>query len=133
MLAEPSRAHTGPVYAPSPLEPVGHGDLRERIQSIMWRCVGIIRSAAPLEEARRDLAALPPAPGPSRSQADLEVGNMTLVGSLMAAAAFARTESRGAHYREDYPDRSDAFWLKHIALQRGLGNGVRLTYLPVAG
>ncbi len=132
ILAEPPPTPTGPVFVAGPLDPGGQGALRARVQEIVWRGVGIIRSALSLEQARRDLASLPISPSPNHAQGELEVGNMVLVGSLMAVAAFARTESRGAHYREDYPERSDAVWRKHILLRRGIGEGVRLTYLPVA-
>jgi L-aspartate oxidase len=131
ILAEPGPAPVGPTYCPPPLDPSLDGGLRPELQDIMWRSVGIIRSAAPLEEARRALSALQPPPARDSSQGALEVGNMRLVGMLMAAAAFARTESRGAHYRSDYPERRDDVWRKHIVLERGLGEGVRLTYLPV--
>jgi len=131
MLSEPPPTPTGPAFTAAPQDPAGDGALRTRVQKIVWHCVGIIRSAGLLERARRDLASLPMAPSSPPTQGDLEVGNMALVGSLMAAASFARTESRGAHFREDYPERSDTAWRKHIVLQRGIGEGVRLTYLPV--
>jgi succinate dehydrogenase/fumarate reductase flavoprotein subunit len=93
--------------------------------------VGIIRSAATLETARqtaRGWLERPPV-----TEGDLEVGNMALVTFLIASAALARTESRGAHYREDYPDTQDPAWRKHIVIQRGLDRGLRLTYAPVEG
>jgi L-aspartate oxidase len=37
----------------------------------------------------------------------------------MAHAAFLRTETRGVHYRSDYPGRNDAEWRKHILIQYG--------------
>ncbi len=62
--------------------------------------------------------------------ATLETGNMLDVGEVMAVSALARTESRGAHARTDYPERDDDNWLKHT-LALYTPEGPRLTYIPV--
>jgi succinate dehydrogenase / fumarate reductase flavoprotein subunit len=49
---------------------------------------------------------------------------------VTVAGALARTESRGAHFREDFPKRDDAQWLKHTLAYRR-DNGVELRYKPV--
>jgi len=46
---------------------------------------------------------------------------------VIAAGALNRTESRGAHCREDYPDRDDAKWLKHTLAYKK-DRGIRLDY-----
>jgi L-aspartate oxidase len=74
-------------------------DIRER----MWANVGVVRDAAGLERALAQFEAL--APGASTH---LIARNMLDVGRLVAAAALARTESRGAHYRADHPDPDPA-------------------------
>ena len=51
-------------------------------------------------------------PKPSDRQSH-ELANMIITGRLMAEAALLREESRGAHFRSDFPSRSDE-WLKHI-------------------
>ncbi|HUO44935.1 MAG TPA: succinate dehydrogenase flavoprotein subunit [Burkholderiales bacterium] len=58
----------------------------------------------------------------------LEVGNMVEVATATLVSAAARTESRGAHDRSDYPKRDDANWLKHTLWYR---DGDRLDYKPV--
>ncbi len=47
-----------------------------------------------------------------------ELQNMLTVCSLITAAAYARTESRGAHFRLDYPQRDDAHWRLHLLWRR---------------
>ena len=49
---------------------------------------------------------------------EFEFQNMLDVAKLITEAASIRTESRGAHYREDYPERDDVHWNKHIVLCR---------------
>ena len=50
---------------------------------------------------------------------DYELANLLTTGLVIATAAKTRTESRGSHWREDYPDEDDARWLKHILLSKG--------------
>src|SRR4026209_2344636 len=59
-----------------------------------------------------------------------EVGNMLDVAELVAACALNRTESRGGHSREDYPERDDVNWLKHTLAGRKDGRIV-IDYKPV--
>jgi len=60
----------------------------------------------------------------------LELRNMLLLAEAIVASALNRTESRGAHSREDYPERDDEHWLKHTLVQR-TDSGVSITYKPV--
>ena len=60
----------------------------------------------------------------------LELRNLLQLAEAIAASALDRTESRGAHWREDYPGRDDKQWLKHSLVQR-TGSGVSITYKPV--
>ncbi len=59
-----------------------------------------------------------------------ELGYLIDNAEAMAASALARTESRGAHSREDYPERDDASWLSHSLAFRG-ESGPTLRYKPV--
>jgi succinate dehydrogenase / fumarate reductase flavoprotein subunit len=58
-----------------------------------------------------------------------ELGCLLELAEVTAVSALARTESRGAHAREDYPERDDARWMKHTLAHRD-DRGVRLSYKP---
>jgi succinate dehydrogenase / fumarate reductase flavoprotein subunit len=60
----------------------------------------------------------------------LEVESMLLAAEAFLVGALARTESRGAHTRRDFPNRDDANWLKHT-LAFNTPDGVKLGYSPV--
>ena len=59
-----------------------------------------------------------------------ELGNMLDVAELVTICALNRTESRGGHTREDYPERDDKHWLKHTLACRENGK-VKIDYKPV--
>jgi L-aspartate oxidase len=81
---------------------VSRGDL----QDVMWREVGIFRDAEGLGRAATALAGWKGAGG---SVAALEDANLLTIARVMVAAATARRESRGAHYREDFSETEVAF------------------------
>ncbi|MBI3946269.1 MAG: L-aspartate oxidase [Armatimonadetes bacterium] len=91
-----------------------------RLREVMWDNVGIARDA---EGLRRALAALhelePAAAAPSLDPRTAELRNMLTVGRLIAEAALVREESRGGHYRTDFPTHDDARWRRHILFVRG--------------
>jgi L-aspartate oxidase len=89
------------------------------IQKMMWADVGLLRDQAGLERAITTLATYEAAqsrlaPG-AWTPARWRLANLVTVGALMARAALRRTESRGSHYREDFPARDDVHWSAHIA------------------
>jgi succinate dehydrogenase / fumarate reductase flavoprotein subunit len=55
---------------------------------------------------------------------------MLIVAEVVVAGALARTESRGAHFRRDFPQRDDRNWLKHTLAYMG-PDGPRLDYSTV--
>ncbi|MFF3563317.1 succinate dehydrogenase flavoprotein subunit [Streptomyces sp. NPDC002574] len=65
----------------------------------------------------------------------IELGNLLDLAEVMAVSALARKESRGGHYREDYPNRDDVNFMRHTMAYREVGaNGteaIRLDYKPV--
>jgi len=63
--------------------------------------------------------------------AALELANLAEQANVIAHSAEARTESRGAHAREDFQARDDQAWLKHTVAWRDADGSVRLGYRPV--
>ncbi|MBT2675651.1 succinate dehydrogenase flavoprotein subunit [Streptomyces sp. SD31] len=65
----------------------------------------------------------------------IELGNLLDLAEVMAVSALARKESRGGHYREDYPNRDDVNFMRHTMAYREVGDDgsetVRLDYKPV--
>jgi succinate dehydrogenase / fumarate reductase flavoprotein subunit len=61
----------------------------------------------------------------------VELGFLLDNAEPLVAAALARTESRGAHWRDDFPQRDDVNWLKHSLAYREPDGSVRLEYKPV--
>ncbi|HVX31477.1 MAG TPA: succinate dehydrogenase/fumarate reductase flavoprotein subunit, partial [Nitrolancea sp.] len=60
----------------------------------------------------------------------IETGFLLDIAQAITASALAREESRGAHVRDDFPDRDDVNWLKHTLAYRTSG-GLELRYKPV--
>ena len=101
-----------------------------KLQSLMWDKVGIIRSGEGLREAADILATWRPSPDKGRGGEDLplpepidrpsyELKNLVLCSRLMAEAALLREESRGAHFRTDFPEPKPE-WQKHITFKRNV-------------
>ncbi len=61
----------------------------------------------------------------------LELGYLIDLAEALVVSARARTESRGAHFRDDHPLRDDANWMRHSLVSRGRDGTVELTYKPV--
>ena len=111
------------------------------MQETMMEQVGIFRKGADLAQAVDKMRALKDdyrqvgvRDKGMRFNTDLlevlELGYLLDLAEVTAVCALNRTESRGAHLREDYPGRDDANWLKHTLAYREDG-GIRLDYKPV--
>jgi succinate dehydrogenase/fumarate reductase flavoprotein subunit len=84
----------------------------------MWRQVGILRNGKDLTSAIGQLESieLPKSEKPGR--AEYELRNLRELALLMTRSALARHESRGSHYRSDFPYRDDEDFCKHSIVQK---------------
>ncbi len=101
-----------PAAPPAPPPPP---DWRAVMASIM-QAVGPVRHEAGLRAALTALAAWPVSADPA-DPAALTAANAALTAQLIVASALLRTESRGGHFRQDYPTSSEA-WRRHTILRR---------------
>jgi L-aspartate oxidase len=93
-------------------------ELRERLQRTMWEKAGLLRDAEGLHAGHQEVRSLPREIPQQFSRALLELRNLQTVGALIIQSALAREESRGAHYRNDFPRRDDARFAKHSVMRR---------------
>jgi len=89
------------------------------LQSLMWDKVGIIRSAEGLEEAPSILATWERFLSQPSDRPSYELNNLVLCARLVTEAAFLRKESRGAHFRTDFPQTSPE-WQRHIVFKKNV-------------
>ena len=95
------------------------GDLRARVQALMSSRVAMTRDGAGLAEAAQALAAAAGSLSPNGIAA-AEARNLLTVADLIVAAARYRTESRGTHFRADFPARDDARWRVRTVWRRDM-------------
>ncbi|HTA42525.1 MAG TPA: L-aspartate oxidase [Bryobacteraceae bacterium] len=79
------------------------------IRELTWECCGIVRDRAGLESAIHTLDAVKWTPAESPTLAAIELRNIHQVAGLIASCALWREESRGAHYRTDFPEKRPEF------------------------
>jgi succinate dehydrogenase / fumarate reductase flavoprotein subunit len=117
------------------------GEIRDQMKDTMMEKVGIYRrgddmrqAIAQLEELRARARSIRAQDRSARYNTDLveilELQNLVDLALITAASAEHRQESRGAHSREDFPERDDENWLKHT-LVRLEGNALAIDYRPV--
>jgi len=117
------------------------GPLREELGAAMTEHLGIFRSRERMEKALLKIREL-------RQRSEnihledrgrifnteltnaLELGSLIDLAETIVVSAIAREESRGSHFRKEFPGRNDAAWLKHTLAYR-TDSGPRLDYVPV--
>ena len=116
--------------------------LKRKVQAVLWDDVGVLRNEAGLQSAVDKLQRI-------REEYEndirlrqsslrfnyelieaMDVLNMIDVGEIITRAALLRNETRGGHYREDYPNRDDKNWLKNIVVKWEAGE-MKLSTTPI--
>ena len=118
-LMQTRKPASGQKKAASQNGPVDAGieELIGQIQDVMWNGAGIVRTRIGMQEAIKTLEGLSPRVAHPRTRRAHEAANLHLAGLLVARSALAREESRGAHYRTDYPGHDDKRFLKHSVVK----------------
>jgi aspartate oxidase len=110
-----------PVSAASlkpPKAVLKHGPAFAKIRDLMWRYVGILRNGKDLQKVIEQLQSLDLPQTETPERAEYEVRNLHSLALLMARSALAREESRGSHYRSDFPYLDDDKFKKHSFVER---------------
>jgi L-aspartate oxidase len=115
LFAVPGHSWEPALHGPTPCVPGA-----DEIRDLMWQHAGLVRSRQGLERAVDTLRAWRPVVLAARraAPADLDirrVASLTTVGLLIATAALRREESRGGHFRADFPRRDDIHWQQHVS------------------
>jgi L-aspartate oxidase len=92
----------------------------EAIKQLMWHNVGIVRDGQGLEEAADMLAGWQSSLPETGDRVSYELESLIITGRLVTEAALIREESRGVHYRSDFPESLQK-WQKHIIFKRTEG------------
>lgn len=89
----------------------------KELRALMWKDAGLLRDANGLRRAQRGLEALAATMPRGLFRRAVEARNLHVVAGLMVESALGRKESRGAHYRNDFPLRDEA--ARHSVMERG--------------
>ncbi|HKE51437.1 MAG TPA: L-aspartate oxidase [Actinomycetes bacterium] len=103
--------------------------IRSRLQRAMTAGAGVLRSRASLGDTLRSLTELRQNLTTDSCTETWEAANLLTVATALASAARFREETRGSHWREDFPDRDDPHWLGHLDLTLREGT-ITMQYQP---
>jgi len=93
-------------------------DLEVKLRRTMWEKVGILRDREGLETALKEILTLREQ---TRTIRAVKMANMLTVSEMVCRAALERAETRGAHYRADFPEENNEHWLKSIEIVKQNG------------
>ena len=106
------------------------GTGRRELQETMGSRVGVLRSATGLGEALAVLDKLAGVPADAVGPDAWEVTNLVTVATALTQSALLREETRGSHWREDFPERDDAHWAGHCDAALDPDGSVAVAFTP---
>lgn len=116
-------------------------EITRDLKDLMWRCAGVVRTKNDLKTAAQGIEHLAErighmtVPGPVEMnpawQEALDLENQLCAAQCLVASALAREESRGAHFRADFP-QPDPAWLRSVRVRQGAAGEPLVTTVPVA-
>jgi len=120
---------------------VPYCQIRDHLRDLFVQSLGVFRNETDMAEAvvqvqrlreQYEAASCTTPPGPFNYEIlnVLELESQLCLGEIVARGALARKESRGSHFRTDYPERNDADWLKHTIAELD-GEEIKLSSAPV--
>lgn len=115
-VQSPVEAHSKAAYSNGPVDS-GMEETIAQIQDLTWKELGIVRTRAGMQKAVKTLEEMAPKVAHPKTRRGHEAANLHLAASLVARSALAREESRGSHYRMEYPDHDDKKFLKHSVIR----------------
>ena len=121
-----------PMPLPSNDGLLPHG-VRRPLQQVMDTEAGVLRSAESLTRAETALQDFGAADGASPSTEDWETSNIHQIASVLVRHALIRTETRGSHWREDFPERDDERWRLRLVTSVDEDGNLRTIEEPVTG
>lgn len=89
------------------------GELQQHLKKLMWECAGVIRTKSGLLRLQEQIAVWRTSLSRACKRPAIERRNLLAVAELICKSALAREESRGAHFRTDFPKHNDVNFLKH--------------------
>ena len=142
---QPQQVEAAAATAVEPFDrgPQGEGpyQIQYALQEMMQDLVGIVRNEDEMQRALHGLEQLRERArtvgvGGHREynpgwHAALDLPNLLLVSEAVTRSAIERRESRGGHFREDYPDKDPAFGKVNIVIRKGTGGGMELSRAPI--
>jgi succinate dehydrogenase / fumarate reductase flavoprotein subunit len=142
---EPQQVDAAATIAVEPFERGAHGEgpyqVQYALQEMMQDLVGIVRNEDEMQRALHGLEQLRERArqvgvGGHREynpgwHAALDLPNLLLVSEAVTRSAIERRESRGGHFREDYPDKDPAFGKVNIVVRKGPGGRMELSRAPI--
>ena len=116
--------------------------IKEKIKHVMWSCLGPVRDKTGMEKTVSDLKDIQKNDLPrislkyrglkynrERMEA-VEAGLMTKTALMAAESALAREESRGSHYRSDFPEENNKEWFKNTVVSKSKDGSIAIDYRP---